>query len=109
MSEYLGILRNEQKGIILTRLLESNIDLGLKLRSRFPNVVLKLLIPTSKLHIQEKLKTSEDIYLKKINNILKYLRERHVIVDICLEDATRANEKFLFTVLDIILKSDILP
>ena len=102
LSEYMGILRNEQKGVILTRLLESSIDLGLKLRRRFPNVVLKLLIPVSKLHIREKLKTSEDIYLQKISNILKYLRKRHVVVDVCLEDATRADGEFLFKVLDLI-------
>ena len=99
---YMRILRKDQSGIVLTRLIESSIDLAFQLYSMFPNTVIKLLVPVSKMHITEKLKTREDIYLKRLERILDYSKEKSLHVDMVLEDSTRANREFLFQVLDIV-------
>ena len=99
---YMRILRKDQSGVVLTRLIESSIDLAFQLYSMFPNTVIKLLVPVSKMHIIEKLKTREDIYLKRLERILDYSKEKSLHVDMVLEDSTRANREFLFQVLDIV-------
>ena len=99
---YMRILRKDQSGVVLTRLIESSIDLVFQLYSMFPNTVIKLLVPVSKMHITEKLKTREDIYLKRLERILDYSKEKSLHVDMVLEDSTRANREFLFQVLDIV-------
>ena len=99
---YMRILRKDQSGVVLTRLIESSIDLAFQLYSMFPNTVIKLLVPVSKMHITEKLKTREDIYLKRLERILDYSKEKSLHVDMVLEDSTRANREFLFQVLDIV-------
>lgn len=99
---YMRILRKDQSGVVLTRLIESSIDLAFQLYSMFPNTVIKLLVPVSKMHITEKLKTREDIYLKRLERILDYSKEKSLHVDMFLEDSTRANREFLFQVLDIV-------
>ena len=99
---YMRILRKDQSGVVLTRLIESSIDLAFQLYSMFPNTVIKLLVPVSKMHITEKLKTREDIYLKRLERILDYAKEKSLHVDMVLEDSTRANREFLFQVLDIV-------
>lgn len=99
---YMRILRKDQSGVVLTRLIESSIDLAFQLYSMFPNTVIKLLVPVSKMHITEKLKTREDIYLKRLERILDYSKEKSLHVDMILEDSTRANREFLFQVLDIV-------
>lgn len=99
---YMRILRKDQSGVVLTRLIESSIDLAFQLYSMFPNTVIKLLVPVSKMHITEKLKTREDIYLKRLERILDYSKEKSLHVYMVLEDSTRANREFLFQVLDIV-------
>ena len=99
---YMRILRKDQSGVVLTRLIESSINLAFQLYSMFPNTVIKLLVPVSKMHITEKLKTREDIYLKRLERILDYSKEKSLHVDMVLEDSTRANREFLFQVLDIV-------
>ena len=99
---YMRILRKDQSGVVLTRLIESSIDLAFQLYSMFPNTVIKLLVTVSKMHITEKLKTREDIYLKRLERILDYSKEKSLHVDMVLEDSTRANREFLFQVLDIV-------
>lgn len=99
---YMRILRKDQSGVVLTRLIESSIDLAFQLYSMFPNTVIKLLVPVSKMHITEKLKIREDIYLKRLERILDYSKEKSLHVDMVLEDSTRANREFLFQVLDIV-------
>lgn len=99
---YMRILRKDQSGVVLTRLIESSIHLAFQLYSMFPNTVIKLLVPVSKMHITEKLKTREDIYLKRLERILDYSKEKSLHVDMVLEDSTRANREFLFQVLDIV-------
>ncbi|WP_314652100.1 LeuA family protein [uncultured Streptococcus sp.] len=99
---YMRILRKDQSGVVLTRLIESSIDLAFQLYSMFPNTVIKLLVPVSKMHITEKLKTRENIYLKRLERILDYSKEKSLHVDMVLEDSTRANREFLFQVLDIV-------
>lgn len=91
---YMRILRKDQSGVVLTRLIESSIDLAFQLYSMFPNTVIKLLVPVSKMHITEKLKTREDIYLKRLERILDYSKEKSLHVDMVLEDSTRANREF---------------
>ena len=99
---YMRILRKDQSGVVLTRLIESSIDLAFQLYSMFPNTVIKLLVPVSKMHITEKLKTREDIYVNRLESILDYSNEKSLHVDMVLEDSTRANREFLFQVLDIV-------
>ena len=43
LSEYMNILRKDQNGVVLTRLIETSIDLGTELHSKYPNTVLKLI------------------------------------------------------------------
>ena len=38
---YMRILRKDQSGVVLTRLIESSIDLAFQLYSMFPNTVIK--------------------------------------------------------------------
>lgn len=104
LSEYMSILRKDQTGIVLTRLIESSIDLGAALASKFPNTVLKLLVPISQMHIEEKLKTDQVIYLRKLDRILKYAEDMELKIDIVLEDATRADINYLIDAVSIISK-----
>lgn len=102
LSEYMNILRKDQNGVVLTRLMETSIDLGTELHSKYSNTVLKLLVPISKMHIEEKLKTEKTIYFKRLERILKYSQQKELNIDIVLEDSTRANKQVLFEVLSIV-------
>lgn len=55
LSKQIAVLPLNKKAVILTRMIKEDIDLAYKLYKKYPNVVLKLLVPVSKLHIEKKL------------------------------------------------------
>ncbi len=107
ISNYLSILNKNQKGIILTRLLTEDINLVCSMHEKYKNVVIKLLIPISDLHIHTKLNTSKEIYKAKLKRILKFLSSKTIQIDLCLEDFTRADLTFVFEILDMVSKFNI--
>ncbi|XKM13521.1 LeuA family protein [Orbaceae bacterium ac157xtp] len=101
LESFIKILRNDQEAIILTRMIKNDIDLVISLQKKFKNVVLKLLVPVSNLHIEIKLDINKNDYLNKLTDTLNYLSKNQVKFEICLEDATRADLDYLFKVFEL--------
>ena len=57
-----------------------------------------LVVPTSDLHINEKLKTNRENLLELSNNAIDYCKDHGLIVELSAEDATRSDFDFLKTV-----------
>ena len=57
-----------------------------------------LVVPTSELHIRDKLKTDFDKLLELSNNAIDYCKDHGLIVEISAEDASRSDVDFLKTV-----------
>lgn len=95
------LLQEHQKPVILTRMLKEDIDISCGLKEIKNNTVIKLLIPISDLHIFKKLNTTKVLLKNKLVRILDYLETKDIAVDLCFEDATRADENYLFEVLDV--------
>jgi 2-isopropylmalate synthase len=96
-----------QRMVVLTRLSHSNIDLTCKLVNINENLVVKLLVPISDLHIVKKLGFTPNDVLNKLRQLLNYISDLNIKVDVCLEDATRADESYLFKVLEVCNDYDI--
>ncbi|AGK96665.1 LeuA family protein [Clostridium pasteurianum] len=97
-STHLGEL---QKMVVLTRLIPKDIELTCKLVNVNKNLVVKLLVPISTLHILKKLNSTKENMLAKLQQSLNYISNLNIKVDVCLEDATRADETYLFKVLEL--------
>ncbi len=54
-----------------------------------------LVVPTSDLHIQDKLKTTRDELLELSNNAIDYCKDHGLIVELSAEDASRSDVDFL--------------
>lgn len=94
------LLKEHQKPVILTRMLKEDIDISCELKAIKNNTVIKLLVPISDLHISKKLNTTRILLKKKLIRILDYLETKDISVDLCFEDATRADESYLLEILD---------
>ena len=95
------LLKEHQKPVILTRMLKDDIDISCELKEIKNNTVIKLLIPISDLHIIKKLNTTKVLLKNKLIGILDYLETKDIAVDLCFEDATRADEIYLLEILDV--------
>lgn len=94
-------LGESQKMVVLTRLIHEDIKLTCKLANLNKNLVIKLLVPISELHIVKKLNCKKEDILKNLRQSLNYISNLNIKVDVCLEDATRADEIYLFEVLGL--------
>lgn len=59
-----------------------------------------LVVPTSELHIQDKLKTTPEKLLELSNNAIDYCKDHGLIVELSAEDASRSDFDFLRLVYD---------
>ena len=59
-----------------------------------------LVVPTSDLHIEEKLKTTRDELIELSNNAVDYCKDHGLIVELSAEDASRSDVYFLKLVYD---------
>ena len=77
------------------RILERDIDLAIKcdVDSIF------LVAPTSDLHIEYKLETTREKLLEDTVNAVQYCKDHGLVVDLCTEDGSRSDIKFLSKVL----------
>lgn len=107
LSERMPFLSNSQSAVILTRLKQPDISNVVSLHKKFNNIALKLLVPTSKLHVTQKLQFDYQTYFLLIEKYLTQLQYSSVNVDVCLEDATRTPYNLLEKFLDIISKFNI--
>ncbi|BCN87927.1 LeuA family protein [Staphylococcus argenteus] len=98
--QYRDILNDNKEIVVLTRLDKDEINKILNLKIR--NLVIKILLPISDLHIKEKLKFTREYYIKRINQCLDNLKGNQVAIDICFEDATRCPLKSLSEYVEII-------
>ena len=87
IKQFEKILNYNQEIVVLSRLKVNDLNRFISLNIR--NKVIKLLIPTSKIHINQKLGYSDFHYKQQIKKCLKLLNEKDITIDICLEDATR--------------------
>lgn len=94
-------LKDTQEAVVLTRLVKTDIDLALRLFKKFPNLVIKLLVPISDLHIEKKLGFTRGVMKYKLEECLKYLQQSSIKTDVCFEDATRADMCYLIDILDM--------
>ncbi|CAG8998771.1 MAG: 2-isopropylmalate synthase [Candidatus Celerinatantimonas neptuna] len=97
----INALDKNKKPVILTRLKDYDINKSIKLKSLFKNTKIKLLIPISDLHIEKKLKKTKEQFLEDIIYFQEVLHKHKILIDVCLEDATRADPIYLFKILDI--------
>ena len=67
-----------------------------------------LVAPTSDLHIKYKLNSTEKEVLKSVEECVTYCRKHGLVVDLCAEDGSRTDVKFLLKVRDLAaeLKAD---
>ncbi|MCX6695183.1 MAG: 2-isopropylmalate synthase [Candidatus Altiarchaeota archaeon] len=67
-----------------------------------------LVAPTSDLHIKYKLNSTRDEVLKKVEECVQYCRKHGLVVDLCTEDGSRSDLKFLLKVRNLAaeLKAD---
>lgn len=94
-------LKETQEAVVLTRLVKTDIDLALRLFKKFPNLVIKLLVPISDLHIEKKLGFTRGVMKYKLEECLKYLQQSPIKTDVCFEDATRADICYLLDIMDM--------
>lgn len=95
---HMGIL---QRPVVLTRLNKRDIELTKTLTQERSGLVIKLLVPTSELHIREKLGITVEELKKSLQGCLQQIENSGIGIDICIEDATRTDRKTLFNILDI--------
>lgn len=100
--QFRDILSPEKELVVLTRLNEKEIKKIVKLKIH--NLVVKILLPISDLHIKEKLNFSNKYYIQKIKDCLDILKKDKKGVDICFEDATRTSREKLKEYMEIISK-----
>ena len=103
-SKHLG---ESQKMVVLTRLILKDIQLACNLINVNRNLVIKLLVPISTLHIEKKLNSTKENILRKLQQSLNYISNLNIKLDVCLEDATRADEAYLFEILELCNNYDI--
>lgn len=94
-------LKETQEAVVLTRLVKTDIDLALRLFRKFPNLVIKLLVPISDLHIEKRLGFTRGVRKYKLEECLKYLQQSSIKTDVCFEDATRADICYLLDIMDM--------
>lgn len=94
-------LSKDQEVVVLTRLIKKDIDITAKLTKKIPQLVIKLLVPISNLHIEKKLGLTKESLKYKLENCLNYLRQLSIKTDICFEDATRADKVYLMEILQM--------
>ena len=97
--QFRDILSPEKELVVLTRLNEKEIKKIVKLKIH--NLVVKILLPISDLHIKEKLNFSNKYYIQKIKDCLDILKKDKKGVDICFEDATRTSREKLKEYMEI--------
>ncbi|HCW9274583.1 TPA: 2-isopropylmalate synthase, partial [Staphylococcus aureus] len=100
--QFRDILSPEKELVVLTRLNEKEIKKIVKLKIH--NLVVKILLPISDLHIKEKLNFSNKYYIQKIKDCLDILKKDKKGVDICFEDGTRTSREKLKEYMEIISK-----
>lgn len=93
--------------VVLTRLVPKDIQLTCNLVNVNNNLVVKLLVPVSTLHIIKKLNSTKENILTRLQQSLNYISSLNIKVDVCLKDATRADEDYLFEILELCKKYDI--
>lgn len=94
-------LGRHQSPVVLTRLSEDDIMTTAKLHEERSGLIIKLLVPISKLHIEEKLRMNESMLAEKFEKSMQLVVEKGIRLDICFEDATRADEALLFRMLEL--------
>lgn len=92
-------LNPKQEYAILTRLVKKDMELVTNLYS--DQLVIKLLVPISTLHIEKKLGWTKEQLLAELEQGMKTMVQAKIKMEICLEDATRAEDSVLFQVLSL--------
>lgn len=101
LKEILGEIPPNVTPVILTRLHEKDIALTSKLEEFHEKLTMKLLFPVSLLHIKEKLHLNYETAILFFEKHLELATTLNKRIDVCLEDATRADVTFLTSVLDV--------
>lgn len=99
LKELITHLNKHQDYVILTRLRKKDIQLTSNLFSN--HLIIKLLVPISRLHIEQKLGLTIGQLVRKVDECIKMVLDKKIKLEICFEDATRAEEKDLFLLLDL--------
>jgi len=107
ISEKSTHLGKSQKMVVLTRLIPKDIQLTCNLVNINRNLVVKLLVPISTLHIVKKLNSTKENILAKLQQSLNYISNLNIKVDVCLEDATRSDETYLFEIMELCNNYDV--
>lgn len=100
-------LNSEQEIDVLTRMVKQDIDIAARLMDKIPNLVIKLLVPISDLHIEKKLGLTQESMRQKLVYYLTYLKSLGVKINICFEDATRADRTYFINILKLCNKYSI--
>ncbi|MBU3157598.1 hypothetical protein [Clostridium estertheticum] len=79
-------LGESQKMVVLTRLIHEDIKLTCKLANLNKNLVIKLLVPISELHIVKKLGCKKEDILKNLRQSLNYISNRALLLQILFQE-----------------------
>lgn len=81
--------------IFLARLNKKDIDCAYEAAMNNPNVMIHVFIASSKIHLEHKLKMSEDQLLTHIKEMVAYAKSKFKEVEFSCEDASRSDYDFL--------------
>ncbi len=89
----------------LCRSTEKDIDEGLKVLTYAKKPRLHLFIPSSPIHLEYKLKMTEEQVLDKINKMMTYAKRSIDDIQFSFEDASRSELDFLYRAIDVAISS----
>lgn len=99
LKELIKHLAPWQEYAVLTRLKKEDIQMVSHLAGE--QLVIKLLVPISRLHVEKKLGISMLGLYEKLKDCMKLVSKLHIKMEVCLEDATRAKMTDLYELLSI--------
>ncbi len=89
----------------LCRLTHGDIDAGLKVLDHAKHPRLHLFIASSPIHLEYKLKMTEDAALEKIHSMLSYAKRSIDDIQFSFEDASRSDLNFLYRAIDVAISA----
>ncbi len=101
------VAKNIKSSIIcgLARSMKKDIDAVVEALAKAKRKRIHVFLATSKIHMEHKFKKSEDEILKMAVDAVKYAREKMDDVEFSPEDASRSDKKFLYRVLEAVIKA----
>lgn len=89
----------------LARSMKKDIDAAYNSLKKAKSARIHVFLATSKIHMQHKLKKSQDEIVQMAVDAVKYAKKKVSDIEFSPEDASRSDKKFLFRVLEEVIKA----